>query len=54
MKMINLQKNPDTKHPENLEHYENTNLRMIGIEREEIQLKCPENVFNKFIEDKFS
>ena len=29
------------------------NLRIIGIEEEEVQLKVPENFFNKIIEEKF-
>ena len=30
------------------------NLRIIGIEEEDSQLKGPENIFNKIIEEKIS
>ena len=30
------------------------NLRIIGVEEEELQLKGPENIFNKIIEENFS
>jgi hypothetical protein len=29
------------------------NVKIIGIENEGSQLKCPENVFNKIIEENF-
>lgn len=29
------------------------NLRIVGIEEEESQLKGPENIFNKIIEENF-
>ena len=43
------------KHPGNLGHNRNTNLRTVEIEEEDKSfLKVPENIFNKIIEEKFS
>ena len=42
-----------TKHSRNLRHNKK-NLRIIGIEEgEELQIKGPENIFNKIIEENF-
>ena len=43
-----------TKHSRNLGHNKKTTLRIIGIEEgEELQIKGPENIFNKIIEENF-
>ena len=44
-----------TKHSRNLGHNKKKpNLRIIGIEEgEELQIKGPENIFNKIIEENF-
>ena len=34
-------------------HNKKTNLRIIGVEGEELQIKGPENIFNKIIEENF-
>ena len=51
--MLNLKKISDTKHPGNLGHYEEMKPK-IGIKGKDTQLKSPENIFNKIIEEKFS
>jgi hypothetical protein len=49
-----MKKDPNPKHPENPGHSEKTNLRIIGIEKEEdFQLKGPVNTFNKITEENF-
>ena len=49
-----MQKDPNSKHPGNPGHNENTNLRIIGVdENEDFQLKGPVNIFNKIIEENF-
>lgn len=44
--MLNL-KYSDTKHSRNLGKYEILNLRTVRIEREDFQLKGPENILTK-------
>jgi hypothetical protein len=52
--MLNLKKSPVTKHPENLGNYEKINIRITRTEEgEETQVKTPENIFNKIIEENF-
>ena len=49
-------KTPSTKHPRNLEHYEKTkrrNNRNRERRKKKSQLKGPENIFNKIIEENF-
>jgi len=49
-----MQKDPNSKHPENPGHNEKTKLGKIGIdENGEFQLKGPANIFNKIIEEYF-
>jgi hypothetical protein len=42
-------KAPNPKYPGNLDTIKRSNLRIIGIEVEELQLKGLESIFNKII-----
>ena len=51
-----MQKDPNSKHPGNPGHNEKTKPtdKIIGVdENEDFQLKGPENIFNKIIEENF-
>jgi hypothetical protein len=53
-KKIQNIKTPNPKHPGNSGHNVRRNLRITGIEEnEDSQLKGPENVFNKIIDENF-
>ena len=36
-----------------MEHHEKENLKIIGREEGEVQLKSTENILNKFVEENF-
>ena len=49
-----MQKDPNSKHPGNPGHNEETNLQIIGVdENEDFQLKGPANIFNIIIEENY-
>ena len=47
-----MQKDPNSKHPGNSWHNENTKQIIGEDENEDFQLKQPANIFNKIIEEK--